>query len=71
MGKTNPIDYIAGILMIIGALNWGFVGFFNWNPIDVLFGVGSFISKIIYALVGLSALWGFARWGYAYKKKKS
>ncbi|MEK7641359.1 MAG: DUF378 domain-containing protein [Patescibacteria group bacterium] len=46
---------IAFILVVIGGLNWLLVGF-NWNLVDAIFGAGSMISKIIYILVGLSAI---------------
>ena len=51
------IDTIALILVIIGAINWGLVGIFNFNLVDAIFGVMSIISRIIYALVGISGLW--------------
>ena len=52
------VDKIALILIIIGAINWGVVGFFNFNLVDAIFGTVSLISRIIYALVGISGLWG-------------
>ena len=51
------IDTIALILVIIGAINWGLIGFFNFNLVVTLFGAMSIISRIIYALVGLAGLW--------------
>lgn len=51
------IDTIALILVIIGAINWGLIGFFNFNLVDTIFGAMSAISKIIYILVGISGLW--------------
>ena len=53
--KMSPIGWIAFILVIIGGLNWGFVGL-GYNLVDGIFGAGSVISKVIYILVGLSAL---------------
>lgn len=47
----------AVVLVIIGGLNWGLVGFFDWNLIDALFGEGSALARIIYAIVGLAALY--------------
>ena len=44
------------VLTIIGALNWGLVGFFDFNLVASLFGSMSILSRIIYMLVGLSAL---------------
>lgn len=51
------IDKIALALVIIGAINWGLVGIFNFNLVDSIFGVMSIISRIIYVLVGISGLW--------------
>ena len=51
------INIIALLLVIIGGINWGLVGLFEFNLVDFLFGVGSILSKIIYILVGISALW--------------
>jgi len=50
------IGMIAFILLAIGGLNWLLVGF-GFNLVDYLFGVGSILSKIVYILVGLSAIW--------------
>ena len=44
-------------LTIIGAVNWGLIGFFNFNLVALIFGSMSWISRIIYALVGLSGLY--------------
>lgn len=51
------LNIVAWILVVIGAINWGLVGFFNWNLVDAIFGAGSIVSRIIYALVGLAGLW--------------
>lgn len=46
------------ILLIIGGINWGLIGFFNYNLVSAIFGGGlAIISRIIYAVVGLSALY--------------
>lgn len=52
------IDKIALVLIIIGAINWGLIGFFNFNLVGAIFGDMTAISRIIYGLVGLSGLWG-------------
>jgi UDP-N-acetylenolpyruvoylglucosamine reductase len=62
LGKANASDvmkivtHIALWLVIIGALNWGLIGLFDWNLVGFLFGAG-FLSRLIYSLVGLSAVW--------------
>ena len=52
------IDKIALILIIIGAINWGLIGFFKFDLVATIFGEMSIISRIVYALVGISGLWG-------------
>jgi uncharacterized membrane protein YuzA (DUF378 family) len=54
----KPVDVVAYVLIIVGALNWGLVGFFNFNLVAWLFGEMSTISRIIYALVGLAGIYG-------------
>lgn len=51
------VDYIALTLTIIGAVNWGLIGFFNFNLVSYLFGDMTLLSRIIYAIVGLSGLY--------------
>ncbi len=53
----SVIDWIALVLVTIGGLNWGLVGFLNWNLVDAIFGMGSTLTMIVYSLVGLSGLW--------------
>ena len=60
MNKFNAWDWIAIVLLIVGGLNWGFLGFFGVNVIGSVFGELSAISRIIYALVGLSAIYALA-----------
>ena len=52
------IDKIALVLIIIGAINWGLIGFFKFDLVATIFGEMSVISRIVYALVGISGLWG-------------
>lgn len=54
--RMNGIDWLAYVLVIIGGLNWGLVGLFDFNLVDELFGADSAVSTIIYVLVGLSAV---------------
>ncbi len=52
------IDKIALVLIIIGAINWGLIGLLNFNLVEMIFGQMTIISRIIYALVGISGIWG-------------
>jgi len=51
------LDIIAMILLIIGGLNWGLIGAVNFNVIEVIFGSAWFITRLIYLLVGISAIY--------------
>jgi uncharacterized membrane protein YuzA (DUF378 family) len=50
------LKIIAYILVIIGAINWGLIGFFNFDLVAAIFGDMSLWTRIIYSLVGISAL---------------
>ena len=52
----NFLRYMAYALVLIGALNWGLIGLFNFNLVASIFGDMTLVSRIIYALVGISAL---------------
>lgn len=55
--RMNGLDWTAMALVIVGGLNWGLIGFFNFNLVDSIFGEGSVLARVIYGLVGLSALY--------------
>jgi len=55
--RNRALDYTALAIAIIGAVNWGLVGFFDFNLVAFLFGSMSWLSRIIYALVGLCGLY--------------
>ncbi len=51
------MDILALILSIIGCINWGLVGIFQFDLVAWLFGAGSVVSRIIYTVIGLAGLW--------------
>ena len=53
----KALNLITLILVIVGGLNWGLVGMFDFDLVAALFGDGSALSRIVYVLVGLSAIW--------------
>lgn len=55
--RMGALDWIAMLLLIVGGVNWGLVGLFNFDLVATLFGEMSTLSRIVYALVGLSALY--------------
>ncbi|NLP46862.1 MAG: DUF378 domain-containing protein [Epulopiscium sp.] len=62
--KTSTFDFIALLLIIIGALNWGLIGFFQFDLVATIFGgMNSWLSRIIYSLVGLAGLYSLRLFG--------
>ena len=55
--ERNWLDIVALILIIIGAINWGLIGFFRFDLIASLLGQLSAISRIIYAIVGIAGIY--------------
>lgn len=53
----KTIKTIALILIIVGGLNWGLVGLFNFDLVAAIFGNMSVVSRVVYTLVGLSAIY--------------
>ena len=56
----KAIDYIVLVLVIIGAINWGLVGFFGMDLVAFLFGSMSVLSRIIYAVIGICGLYAIS-----------
>jgi len=55
-GCMKLIGFIVGLLLVIGGLNWGLVGLFDFDLVAHLFGPGTVAARVIYGLVGLSAI---------------
>jgi uncharacterized membrane protein YuzA (DUF378 family) len=51
------VNVLTLILLIVGGLNWGLVGLFGFDLVAAIFGEMSALSRIVYTLVGASALW--------------
>ena len=58
----KAVNLVALLLIIIGGLNWGLVGAFDFNLVDSIFGEGSVLARTVYILVGLAALYEFVQW---------
>ncbi len=52
----NTLKNLSYILVIVGAINWGLVGFFNFDLVATLFGEMTVVSRLVYSLVGISAI---------------
>ncbi|HBA97663.1 MAG TPA: DUF378 domain-containing protein [Lachnospiraceae bacterium] len=57
------LDYLLLTLVIIGAINWGLIGFLNFDLVRVIFGDMSLLSRIIYAAVGIGGLYAISYYG--------
>ena len=57
-GHLSALDWVAMILMIVGGINWGLVGIFNIDLVAALFGTQTSLSRLVYAVVGIGALYG-------------
>ena len=57
----KALDVIAAVLLVVGGLNWGLVGLFEFNLVAALFGE-SFISSLVYTLVGAAAVYQGLTW---------
>jgi len=62
MKNLKMIDTIAVILLLIGGLCWGFVGAFNMEPISSIFSGSVMLVRVIYVLIGLSAVYRIVMW---------
>ena len=65
------LDCIALTIAIIGAVNWGLIGFFSFDLVALVFGNMSWVSRIIYALVGISGLYLLTFYMYAGGNRQS
>ena len=59
----KALDYTVLILVIIGAINWGLIGFFGLDLVAFLFGSMSILSRIIYAVIGICGLYALSYCG--------
>jgi uncharacterized membrane protein YuzA (DUF378 family) len=69
----KTVDVVIWTLLAIGGLNWGLVGIFNFDLVAAILGEMSILSRIVYTLVGLAAVYDvvcikaiWKRWGMHY-----
>lgn len=70
MQKLNNIDMLSIVLVIVGGLNWALIGLIDFNVVDSIFGKMSTLSRLVYILVGLSAVYLAANVTKFEKKEK-
>ncbi|MBE5927692.1 MAG: DUF378 domain-containing protein [Lachnospiraceae bacterium] len=59
----KALDYTVLLLVVVGAINWGLVGFFKFDLVKTLFGDLTLFSRIIYAVIGLCGLYALSFFG--------
>ncbi|HLB52135.1 MAG TPA: DUF378 domain-containing protein [Chlamydiales bacterium] len=57
MKNNRVLDLIAVIILIIGGLNWGLIGLFEWNFIGSVFGYVTTFSRTLYTIIGIAAIY--------------
>lgn len=60
---TRKLDYTCLTLIIIGAVNWGLIGILNFDLVAFLFGNMTWLSRIVYGLVGIAGLYMLSSYG--------
>ena len=72
MNTVRTIDWIALLLIVIGAINWGLVGFFQYDLVGSIFGgTSSLASRIVYAVVGIAGIYGLTFFDLVTSKARS
>ena len=61
--NSKGLDYTALTIVIIGAINWGLLGFFNFNLVTFLFGASTLLTRIIYGVVGVCGIYLVSAYG--------
>lgn len=62
MKNYHVLNTIAFVLLVVGGLNWGLVGLFEWDLIASIFGEMSMVTRAVYTLVGISAVYKLVMW---------
>ncbi len=66
----KAFNAIVLTLVIIGGLNWGLIGLFDYNLVDALFGGFNWFTRVVYTLVGISAIFSFMFYNYGSEKER-
>ncbi len=67
MKKMSSLDWLAWILVVVGALNWGFIGLADLNVVEAILGTAPSFVNFVYILVGLSGV--YSLWKMTSMKK--
>ena len=58
----RTVDIIVAVLLVVGGINWGLVGLFHFDLVAALFGESSPLSRMVYTMVGLCAVYQAVQW---------
>lgn len=58
----RSMDVVVATLLVVGGLNWGLVGLLHFNLVATLFGDATTLSRLVYSVVGLCALYQVIQW---------
>jgi hypothetical protein len=64
--KMSSVDWLAWVLVVVGAFNWGFVGIASVNLVELILGTGA-LTQVVYLLIGLAGV--YMLWMALSKKK--
>ena len=67
----KALDAIVTVLLIVGGLNWGLVGLFDFDLVAAIFGEASVLSRVVYTVVGVCALYDLLLWGQIRRRWRS
>lgn len=68
--RLNGLDWVSLVLILIGGVNWGLIGFFGFDLVAALFGEFSALTRIIYAVVGVAAVYTIVRSATLYRSEE-
>jgi uncharacterized membrane protein YuzA (DUF378 family) len=55
--KMNMVDWLALVLVIVGGINWGLVGFFSFDLVATIFSFAPIVARVVYCVVGVAAVY--------------
>lgn len=62
MKDVGTIGWVAIVLVVIGGVNYGLVGFFDYNLLEVIFGKTAGFARVFYSFIGVAAVWVLFAW---------
>jgi uncharacterized membrane protein YuzA (DUF378 family) len=57
MRRMTTLEWVAFVLVVVGAVNWGLVGLFGFNLVETVFGVATMLTRLVYVLVGVAGVY--------------